>query len=290
MTTPQFQYPLTPSLPMMPGDGVPAPLSALRNIDGSLGPRCVDCSGYGIRIQGIRDGVRGGCMGHVGTCATCRGTGVELPDPFAMFDRLGQLERRIAAMQIAGVPDVQMMSRQFWRETIAWSTANGTTISNSTTETILMPDVTIPANYLQDGRALQIVLMGKLSNIVTTPGTLTFALRWGGVSGTVLAQSSAMSLNTTAQTDIMFRIELELVTRANGSSGSVLAMGFANVAALATQAPQFMGSAGGSSGNTPAAVTANLTADTALSITAKFSIANAGNAITGMQYLIDSLN
>lgn len=182
------------------------------------------------------------------------------------------------------------MSRQFWNETLTWSTQNGTTISNSNTETILFPNITIPANFMQDGRTLRLTAMGKLSNIVTSPGNLQFTLRWGGVAGTILAQSSAFNLNTTAQTDIMFRIVIEIVTRGNGSSGSLLAMGIAELAFKATVQPEFMGSAGGASGNTPAAVTVDLTADTALALSAKFSVANAGNSITGMNYVLEALN
>jgi hypothetical protein len=105
-----------------------------------------------------------------------------------------------------------------------------------------------------------------------------------------LAQTSAFNLNTTAQTDIMFRITIEIVVRVNGSSGSLLAMGLADLAFKSVIQPEFMGSAGGSSGNTPAAVTVDLTADTALALTAKFSVANAGNTITGMNYLLEALN
>jgi hypothetical protein len=182
------------------------------------------------------------------------------------------------------------MSRQFWNETLTWAVANGVAVANTTTETILFPSVTIPANFLQDGRVLRLTAQGKLSNIVTTPGTLAFALRWGGVAGTILAQTSAFNLNTTAQTDIMFRITIEIVVRVNGSSGSLLAMGLADLAFKSVIQPEFMGSAGGSSGNTPAAVTVDLTADTALALTAKFSVANAGNTITGMNYLLEALN
>lgn len=182
------------------------------------------------------------------------------------------------------------MSRQFWNETLTWATANGAAIANTTTETILFPNITIPANFLQDGRTLRLTATGKLSNIVTTPGNISFLLRWGGVAGTILAQTSTINLNTTAQTDIMFRIVIEIVTRANGASGSLLAMGIVDLAFKSVIQPEFMGSAGGNSGNTPAAVTVDLTADTALALSAKFSVANAGNTITGMNYLLEALN
>lgn len=185
------------------------------------------------------------------------------------------------------------MSRQFWNEALVWSTANGTTISNSTSEALVFPNVTIPANYMQDGRALELMAMGKFSNVVTTPGTLLFRVRWGGLAGTVLAQSEAISLSATAQTDIMFRINMEIITRANGASGSLLAMGVVHLAAqlaASNNQPNFMGSAGGASADTPAAVTVDLTADTALSLTAQFSVATNPTNLTGMNYTIKSLN
>ena len=185
------------------------------------------------------------------------------------------------------------MSRQFWQESLAWSTANGTTISNSTAEAIIFPNVTIPANYMQDGRTLELIARGSFSNVVTTPGTLIFRLRWGGLAGTILAQTSAISLSATAQTDIMFAVILEVITRINGSAGSLMAMGHTMLAAqLAASNNQqnMMGSAGGASTNTPAAVTVDLTADTALAFTAQFSVATSPTNLTGRNYLLKSAN
>jgi hypothetical protein len=82
-----------------------------------------------------------------------------------------------------------------------------------------------------------------------------------------------------------------MVTRVNGSSGSILAMGVVFLAAqLAASNNQqnFMGSAGGASTNTPAAVTVDLTADTPLSLTYQSTVAT--GSITGMQYIIEGLN
>lgn len=183
-----------------------------------------------------------------------------------------------------------LMSRQFWSETIVWATANGTT-NTSGAEAIMFPNVTIPANYMQDGRSIRITAMFKFSNVVTTPGTITIRLRWGGVAGTILAQTSGIALNTTAQTDIMGRIIIEVTTRINGSSGSLLAMGMVELAqqlAASNNQQNFMGSAGGASTNTPAAVTVDLTADTALSLTYASTVAT--GSCTGMNYYIESLN
>ena len=72
------------------------------------------------------------------------------------------------------------MSRQHWSESIFWATADGTAVANTTTETIVFPNTTIPANYMQDGRVLRLRAFGKLSTTGTP--TITFAIRWGVVA------------------------------------------------------------------------------------------------------------
>lgn len=182
------------------------------------------------------------------------------------------------------------MSRQFWQETLGWAVSNG--VANTAgTEAIMFPNIVIPANYMQDGRAISLIAMFKYSNVVTTPGSITIRVRWGGVAGTILAQTSAIALNIIAQTDIMGRMELEVQTRLNGSSGSLMAMGVVDLAvqlAASNNASQFMGSTGGSTTNTPAAVTVDLTADTALSLTYQSTVAT--GSCTGMNYLVMALN
>src|SRR5437867_6971505 len=83
------------------------------------------------------------------------------------------------------------MSRQYWSETVLAQTSSGAAIANTTTETILFPNQTIPANYLQDGRCLRLRAFGAYGTTGTP--TLTFALRWGGVAGTVIAKSAALT-------------------------------------------------------------------------------------------------
>lgn len=179
------------------------------------------------------------------------------------------------------------MSRQFWQEAIGWTTSSGAQISNTTTETLIHPSISIPANYMQDGRALELLEYGMESNVVTTPGTLTFRLRWGGVAGTVLWQSAAIALSTVAQTNALYELRILLQTRSNGATGTLFATGAVEMGAEATPAPHLGGSAGVSA---PAAVTVDLTADTALSLTAQFSLATSPTNLTGLNYVIKSLN
>lgn len=185
------------------------------------------------------------------------------------------------------------MSRQFWEETLAWATADGTAIANTVTETIIMPNITIPANYLSDGRILRVTCFFR-QGTTGTP-TLTLRLRWGGVAGTVIAASGAMVLGATV-TAGMGCIEAIIQVRSNGATGTVFCVGKATVgddatstvgSATNTPANDFMGSAGVA---TPAAVTVDLTADTALSITAQWGTANASNTLTGHVYIVEALN
>lgn len=187
------------------------------------------------------------------------------------------------------------MSRQYWEESLSWATADGTAISNSTTETIIFPNVTIPANYMQDGRVIRLTAYGRHSTAAATTPTLTFRVRWGGVSGTVLCASGAMTTGSGVSA-AMWKVEVIIQTRTNGSSGTVYAVGNARLGEDATStvgsatnagAEDHMGSAGVA---TPATATVDLTADTALSITAQWGTANASNTLTGHVYTIESLN
>jgi len=185
------------------------------------------------------------------------------------------------------------MSRQYWAETIAWATADGTAIANTTTETIIFPNIVIPANMLQDGRLIRLTSYGRQSTTATP--TLTFRVRWGGVTGTVLAASPAIVTGSTV-TNGMWRMESIIQVRTNGATGSVFCMGEVEITDDAAQsvgsatnatAVGIMGSAGASA---PAAATVDLTADTALSITAQWSAASASNTLTGHIYYLEALN
>lgn len=185
------------------------------------------------------------------------------------------------------------MSRQYWQELIAWATADGTAMANTTTEAILFPNVTIPANYLQDGRVLRITAYGRHSTTGTP--TMVFAIRWGGVSGTIISQTGAITCGS-GVTAAPWKVEAIIQTRSNGSTGTVFVQGEAYLwddavgsTGSATNAPG-IGALGSAGAATPAAVTVDLTADTALSITGDWSAQSASNTITGHIYIIESLN
>ena len=177
------------------------------------------------------------------------------------------------------------MSRQFWVENIIWSTADATPVASTAAETIMFADNTIPANYMADGRVLRLRCFGKLSTTGTP--TMTFSIRWGGVAGTLLAVTEAMTMGS-GVANVNWELNAIIQTRANGATGSLLVMGFAQIH---TSATAIVTNTFGVSGyDAPAAVTADLSIDKALSVTATWSASSASNTLTGMMYLLESLN
>jgi hypothetical protein len=179
------------------------------------------------------------------------------------------------------------MPRQFWNEAVVWSTSSGTPVANTTSELNIFPDVTIFANYMQDGRALRYRAIGQYSNTGTP--TLIFALRWGGSTGTLLCTTGACA-TPSGVTAAMWDLDILVQTRSNGSTGTFMANGICRLhsAVISTSALVTPMTAGGVLG--PATVTVDLTTDKALSLTAKWSLANAANTLTGLNQLVESLN
>lgn len=165
--------------------------------------------------------------------------------------------------------------------------ADGAQIAATTTETILFPDVQFGVDdaRIYPGAMFACVAYFDISNVVTTPGNVRFRVRWGGVGGTVLADSGTIAMDTTARANFSGRIEFDLMWRTIGGSGSAFCMGvveMGNVPAGAAGDPQgqyFMGVAGE---NVPAVQTGlDTTTAKALSLTAQFSVNTAGTQITG---------
>ena len=119
------------------------------------------------------------------------------------------------------------MSRQYWSETVAWATASGTAVANTTTETILFPNVTIPGNFMQDGRVIRLTAMGSYGT--TSAPTLIWTVRWGGVSGTVIMKTGAVvtfsSAGSGSSSLAIWTLEALIQTRSNGSSGTLMGNG-----------------------------------------------------------------
>jgi hypothetical protein len=184
------------------------------------------------------------------------------------------------------------MSYQQWYENIVTATTSGTAVANTTTETIAYGNITLPSNYMQNSRSFKLTVLGQYSTTATP--TVIFSLRWGGVAGTLICKTAACTLPTI--TAGLWKTEIWCTTRSNGSSGTIMGNGeatvYAGVAGTVASAtgeglvtPMTNGGV-----LTPAVATLDLTADTALSITATWSAASASNTLTGLNYYLDSMN
>lgn len=187
------------------------------------------------------------------------------------------------------------MSRQYWEECLAAANADGTAIANSTSATSLLTGTaahakyTLPANWFEVGRQLQIIASGRISNIVTTPGNLTVSVRLGA---TTVFTSGTFNLNTTAKTNVGWWLELLLTCRSVGASTSATILGQG-----VFTSESVVGAASGTA--LPASLPASAPAvgtgfDSSTSqqvdLFAQFSVANAGNSIQLHQYSLQALN
>jgi hypothetical protein len=184
------------------------------------------------------------------------------------------------------------MPRQFWAECVAWDVADGTAVTANAVETVVFPDVTISGAFMNTERNLAVEAWGRFST-TTGPPTLRLRLRWGGVAGVVLADSGTIT-TVASVTNAIWMCYVRMQTRANGSSGTVMAIGMAVLfGAVASTVGSTTGAPGiapmGSAGITaPATATVDLTIDKALSLTALWSTAS--NSLTGHTRFIDVWN
>lgn len=111
------------------------------------------------------------------------------------------------------------MSSKGFRERILEVYQDGTALASSTTETSLLPnsgyEATLGAGRLKIGAAIIFAFSGRISTVVTTPGTLTLALRFNSID---VFSSGALPLIVTAQTNIPWTLTGELIVRAAGTA------------------------------------------------------------------------
>jgi hypothetical protein len=175
---------------------------------------------------------------------------------------------------------------------------DGAALASSTSATSLLPGqakLTMPANWLSvPGQTLHVRAAGRISTLVTSPGTLTFTFRMGPTANIAVATSQALALNIVSKTNVGWYLDLLLTLRAVGSSttANFMAQGLwtseANVgsaapaAGAATSAPW--------QAATPAVGTGfDSTVANQLDLTAQWSVNSASNSITLHQYQVANL-
>lgn len=116
------------------------------------------------------------------------------------------------------------MSSYSAKQTLITTQGDGTAITAAAAASCLpgLAKYLYPANYLKLGDVLRASWAGRISCVVTTPGTARFDIRFGSV---VAWDSGALNLNTTAKTNVPFTLDVELYVRAVGASTSTTLFG-----------------------------------------------------------------
>ena len=172
---------------------------------------------------------------------------------------------------------------------LASASTAGTAVTGTAAATIMPTSAfaTIAAGALQLGSTVKVKLRGVISNIVTTPGTLTLDLRIGGV---VVSAFGAIPLNVTANTNAAFDCEMIGVVRSLGSGTTATIIASAeftsrSVVGSATAA------AGGQSSvilpETGMAVGTGFNSTAAMTVDAFATFSLTGNSITVHQALVE---
>lgn len=118
------------------------------------------------------------------------------------------------------------MSIGLW-ETLTSTQGDGTAVTaasrTSMTAATTQARFTLPANKLKNiGDQLLLVATGRISNVVTTPGTARFDLAFGS---NVVFDSQAMPLNTTAKTNVGWWLEALGTVRSVGTAATIFWQG-----------------------------------------------------------------
>lgn len=197
------------------------------------------------------------------------------------------------------------MPLQTWQQTLIAAQGDGTAHNTSTAESaagVILPGqakFTFPANFFDViGKTIRITAGGRVSNIVTTPGTLTLRFKLGPTQNIAVASTGAMQLSAVAKTNVTWYLQWLLTLRAVGASTSANFMHTGQWASEST-----VGGGTGAAGQTvpigvyqiPATAPAvgtgfDSTVANVADLTAQFSVSNANNSIQVHQFVIESLN
>lgn len=180
------------------------------------------------------------------------------------------------------------MSLNRWVECIQFE-GSTTTVANTTTETLLAPNLVLPVRYLRLSRYLRIRAWGQFSTTVTP--TMTFKVHLGsaGTNADPTVCASAAITTASGATTLDWKLEVDIAVRSEtigATSANVMGIGELIVtdAATNTKVAQFLpASAPAVSGGY------NVEAQNSLGTYLTWSAASASNTLTTHLYTVESL-
>lgn len=121
------------------------------------------------------------------------------------------------------------MSTNGWNETLMTSTIDGATLTAAAAATAIpaAAKYTFAPNFFNKvGQKIRIIASGRISSVITTPGTARFDVRFGA---TVVFDSLAVLLDTAAgYTNVGWNLTIEMTLRTIGSSANFIGQGYWN--------------------------------------------------------------
>jgi|SRR5689334_8015804 len=179
------------------------------------------------------------------------------------------------------------------------SIVDGSTLTAAAAASCIPPAnvVTLPANYWRVGRMWRLRAAGRISCVVTTPGTARFDLRFTNPTPTtvIVFDSLAIPLNIVAKVVVPWELEVLLTCRAvgTGTSANLMAQGrFLSEANINTAVP---GTGPGPGGcllpfDADPAVGTGFNSEVTQAVDLFFTQTVATGSLTVHQYLVEQLN
>lgn len=185
-----------------------------------------------------------------------------------------------------------------YQSTLVEMQSDGTALNTSTTETSILnaqAKIFLPSGYINRvGKRLCLRASGRISNIVTTPGTLTLRFKLGPTANIAVATSQAIQLNAVAKTNVSWWLDLSMLVRSigGGTSATIFAQGTWESEAMVGSPLPSAGGVGAAvwQASAPAVGTGfDSTVANQIDLTARFSVSNAGNAIQCHTFALEDL-
>jgi hypothetical protein len=192
------------------------------------------------------------------------------------------------------------MPNQSWLQTLAWAPVAGAAVTNTTPQSLLPPAARalLAAGFFNIGTLLRIKASGVISTLTAAPGTLTVDFRLGTIATPIIVFSGgALALNTTAQVNATWTLELDMACRAVGIGTAANLIGTGRFTSRALLGAPAVGTAQGvgvamlpDSAAVPGTGFDSVDVPNVADLFATWSVNNAANTLTLYQYTLESLN
>jgi hypothetical protein len=108
------------------------------------------------------------------------------------------------------------------QQTIVLSSTDGPTLTAAARASCIPTAnrIVLPNNFFYIGRGMKVVMNGRISNVITTPGTARYDICLGSAGTTIVYDTGALNLNIVAKTTVPWFLEVLLGCRAVGTGTS----------------------------------------------------------------------